>query len=73
LLSVTLTYFTDATERENLIEACNGRLRRWHLTPRLRSQSAPMDAAKVAVMRAKALSNRLRSRSRGSSAEAMPA
>jgi hypothetical protein len=27
-LSVTLTYFTAATERENLIEACNARLRR---------------------------------------------
>ena len=65
-LSVTLTYFTDATERENLIEACNARLRRWHLSPRIPGQSAPVDAAKVAVMRAKALTNRIQRRNRGS-------
>jgi hypothetical protein len=59
-LSVTLTYFTDATERENLVEACNARLRRWHLSPRIPGQSAPVDAAKVAVMRANALRRRLR-------------
>ena len=70
-LSVTLTYFTDVTERENLIEACNARLRRWHLTPRVPGQSAPVDSAKVAVMRAKALTNRVRHRNRGPSAGAM--
>ena len=32
-LSVT-SYFTAATERENMIEAFNGRLRSFHLTPR---------------------------------------
>jgi hypothetical protein len=58
-LSVTLTYFTDATERGNLVEACNARLRRWHLNPRVPGQSAPVDAAKVAVMRASALRRRL--------------
>jgi hypothetical protein len=61
-LSVTLTYFTDATERENLIEAFNARLRRWHLSPRVPGQSAPVDAAKVAVMRAKALTNQVQRR-----------
>ena len=59
-LSVTLTYFTDATERENLIEAFNARLRRWHLTPRPPGHSAPIDAAKVAAMRVRALTHRLR-------------
>jgi len=59
-LSVTLTYFTAATERENMIEAFNARLRRLHLTPRHPGQSAPADIAKVAVMRAKALTSHIR-------------
>jgi hypothetical protein len=59
-LSVTLTYFTAATERENMIEAFNARLRRLHLTPRHPGQSAPADVAKVAVMRARALTGRVR-------------
>lgn len=58
-LSVTLTYFTAATERENMIEAFNARLRRLHMTPRHAGQSAPADMAKVAVMRASALASRL--------------
>ena len=33
-LSVTLTYSTDATERENMIEAFNAHLRRLQITPR---------------------------------------
>ena len=60
-LSVTLTYFTDATERENMIEAFNARLRRLHLTPRHPGQSAPVDVAKVAAMRARGLVRRMRS------------
>jgi len=59
-LSVTLTYFTAASERENLIEAFNARLRHWHMKPRHAGQSAPADLAKVAVMRAKALPRRVR-------------
>lgn len=59
-LSVTLTYFTAASERENLIEAFNARLRHWHMRPRHPGQSAPADLAKVAVMRAKALPGRIR-------------
>jgi hypothetical protein len=58
-LSVTLTYFTAATERENLIEAFNGHLRSFHLNPRQPGQSAPADAAKAAVMRAWALGRHL--------------
>jgi hypothetical protein len=61
-LSVTLTYFTAASERENLVEAFNAHLRRLHLTPRVPGQSTPADMAKVAAMRAKALPRRIRSR-----------
>ncbi len=59
-LSVTLTYFTAATERENLIEAFNGRLRAVHLTPRQPGRSASADLAKVAVMRAWGFTRRAR-------------
>ena len=72
-LSVTLTYFTTATERENMIEAFNARLRRLRIAPRHAGQSATADKAKVAIMRAKALSNRVRSKKRGPSAGAMSA
>jgi hypothetical protein len=60
-LSVTLTYFTAATERENMIEAFNARLRHLHLTPRPPGQSASADMAKAAAMRARALARRMRS------------
>jgi hypothetical protein len=60
-LSVTLTYFTAATERENLIEAFNARLRSFHLKPRPPGRSAPVDVAKVAAMRGKGLARRARS------------
>ena len=59
--SVTLTYFTAATERENMIEALNARLRPLHLTPRPPGQSVPVDAAKVAAMRAMGLAKHVRS------------
>jgi hypothetical protein len=59
-LSVTLTYFTAATVRENLVEAFNARLRRLHMTPRPPGQSVPIDMAKAAAMRAKALTRRIR-------------
>jgi len=51
-LSVTLTYFTAATVRENLIEAFNGHRRSCHWNPRPPGQSASADMAKTAVMRA---------------------
>jgi len=63
-LSVTLTYFTAASERENLIEAFNGHLRSFHLNPRQPGQSASADAAKVTVMRARRLARHLRRESK---------
>jgi hypothetical protein len=60
-LSVTLTYFTAATERENLIEAFNARLRVLRMNPRPPGQAPAVDAAKVAVMRLRAGARRLRS------------
>jgi hypothetical protein len=65
-LSVTLTYFTAATVRENMIEAFNGRLRSFHMDPRQPGQSASADGAKVAVMRAWGLARQIR---RGSKPE----
>jgi hypothetical protein len=59
-ISVTLTYFTAATERENMIEAFNARLRQLRMTPRHAGQSAPADMAKVAVMRASAFASHVR-------------
>jgi hypothetical protein len=58
-LSVTLTYFTAATERENLIEAFNGHLRSLHLAPKPPGRSSSVDATKVAVMRARGLTKRV--------------
>jgi hypothetical protein len=59
-LSVTLTYFTAATDRDILVEAFNARLRRMHRHPRVPGQSAPVDMAKVAVMKARAMTSRSR-------------
>jgi len=61
-VSVTVTYFTSATERENMIEAFNARLRRLHLSPRRPGQSGPVDSAKVAAMRARGLARHVHSR-----------
>lgn len=58
-LSVTLTYFTAATERDNAIEAFNARLRGLHLTPRAPGASGPVDAGKVTAMRAWGLAKRV--------------
>ena len=63
-LSVTLTYFTAATERENMIEAFNGHLRSFHLEPRQPGQSTSADVAKVAVMRAWGLARHMRRESK---------
>jgi hypothetical protein len=60
-LSVTVTYFTAATERENMIEACNARLRRLHLAPRPPGLSVPVDTAKVTAMRVRGLARSVRS------------
>jgi hypothetical protein len=71
-LSVTLTYFTAASERENLVEACNARLRRLHLNPRQPGQSTVVDFAKIAAMRAKALAREASVRARRRNAETEP-
>ena len=61
-LSVTLTYFTAATEKENMIEALNAKLRRLHMAPRPPGQAASVDMLKVATMRASALASRVRAK-----------
>lgn len=60
-LSVTLTYFTAATVRENRIEDFNSHLRRRHMKPREPGQSTAVDTAKVCAMGALAIGQRLRS------------
>jgi cupin superfamily protein len=60
-LSVTLTYFTAATIRENRVEDFNSRLRRRHLKPREPGRSATVDTAKVCAMGVWAVGHRLRS------------
>ena len=62
-LSVTLTYFTAATVRENRIEDFNSHLRRRHMTPRAPGHSAAVDAAKICAMGALAIGQRLRAAS----------
>src|SRR5215467_5735963 len=62
-LSVTLTYFTAATVRENRVEDFNSHLRRRHIRPREPGRSATIDAAKSCAMGAWAIGRRLRSAS----------
>src|SRR5215510_10732012 len=64
-LSVTLTYFTAATVRENRVESFNAILRQWHMKPREPGRSATVDAAKVCAMGVWAIGQRLRSASVG--------
>jgi len=64
-LSVTLTYFTAATVRANLIEDFNGHLRRRHMKPREPGRSAIVDTAKVCAMGVYVIGQRLRSASVG--------
>ena len=61
-VSVTLTYFTSATVRENRIEDFNSLLRRFRLRPRPPGRSAPVDTAKLVAMGVWATSRRLRAR-----------
>lgn len=58
-LSVTLTYFTAATVRENRIEDFNSRLRRWHVNPREPGRSSAVDTAKICAMGVWAVGRRL--------------
>jgi hypothetical protein len=64
-LSVTLTYFTAATLRENRIEDFNSHLRRRQMKPREPGRSATVDTAKVCAMGVYAIGQRLRSASAG--------
>jgi len=60
-LSVTLTYFTAATVRENRVESFNAHLRRRHMNPREPGRSAAVDTAKVGALGVWFLGRRLRS------------
>jgi hypothetical protein len=64
-LSVTLTYFTAATVRENRIEDFNSRLRRMHMNPREPGCSPIVDTAKLGALGVWALGRRLRSAALG--------
>ena len=64
-LSVTLTYFTAATVRENRVEDFNSHLRRRHLKPREPGRSTTVDTAKACAMGVWAIGRRLRSASVG--------
>jgi hypothetical protein len=63
--SVTFTYFTAATVRENRIEDFNSHLRRFHLHPREPGHSAIVDTAKVGAIGLLAAGRRLRSEAVG--------
>jgi Cupin superfamily protein len=67
-LSMTLTYFTAATVRENRVENFNAHLRRRHMNPREPGRSAIVDTAKVCALGAWTIGQRLRSASAGSKA-----
>jgi len=60
-MSVTLTYFTAASVRQNCIEDFNSLARRMHLNPRGPGHSAAVDTAKFATMGLWAIGRRLRS------------
>jgi mannose-6-phosphate isomerase-like protein (cupin superfamily) len=64
-LSVTLTYFTAATVRENRVENFNAHLRRRHMNPREPGRSTAVDTAKVYAMGVYGIGQRLRSASFG--------
>src|SRR5271165_6922633 len=64
-LSVTLTYFTAATVRENRVESFNAHLRRRHMNPREPGRSTTVDIAKVCALGAWVIGQRLRSVSAG--------
>src|SRR6516164_6378562 len=64
-LSVTLTYFTAATVRENRVESFNAHLRRRHMKPREPGHSITLDTAKVCALGVWMIGQRLRSVSLG--------
>jgi mannose-6-phosphate isomerase-like protein (cupin superfamily) len=64
--SVTFTYFTSATVRENRVEDFNSRLRRFHLNPREPGHSALVDTAKVGAIGLWAAERRIQAKIAGS-------
>jgi hypothetical protein len=64
--SVTFTYFTSATVRENRVEDLNSRLRRLHLSPREPGRSFIVDTAKVGAIGLWAAGRRVQSKVVGS-------
>jgi hypothetical protein len=60
-ISMTLTYFTAATVRENRVEDFNSLLRRWRMHPRPPGRSAGVDSIKVAAMGGWSVARRLQS------------
>jgi mannose-6-phosphate isomerase-like protein (cupin superfamily) len=60
-LSMTLTYFTAATVRENRVEGFNAKLRRRHMNPREPGHSTTVDTAKVYALAVYTIGQRLRS------------
>lgn len=60
-VSITLTYFTAATQRNSRIEDLNSRLRRFHLFPRPPGTSPVTDALKTAAIGAIRTGTRVRS------------
>jgi hypothetical protein len=64
-LSVTLTYFTAATVRENRVESFNAILRQRHMKPREPGRSATVDTVKVCAMGVWAIGQRFRPASVG--------
>ena len=60
-LSLTMTYLTPASVRENRIEDFNGVLRRLHLHPRPPGHSTTIDTAKVCGIGVLSMGRRLRS------------
>ena len=65
-LSVTLTFFTAASVRENRLEDFNAHLRRRGMKPREPGRSAAVDTAKIFAMGVWAMGGRLRSVAAGS-------
>jgi mannose-6-phosphate isomerase-like protein (cupin superfamily) len=60
-ISITLTYFTDASLRDSRIEDFNSRLRRLHLDPRPPGKSVVADTAKTVAIGALRIGGQLRS------------
>ena len=65
-ISMTLTFFSDDSERDQFIEAFNARLRRLRFHPRPPGRSPRLDGAKASAMRLSGLRHRLLRRRDGS-------